>query len=92
VSPEAVGILGGKFSSRGTTSVGFTAKGDFSAKVDLQITGGTGKYKGATGRAVGTGKGNVFAQSFVIDLDGQMVLRQGQAGKNAKGARGRAGR
>jgi hypothetical protein len=68
----------GRFSFPGA-SVGFSPKGDISTKVELQVTGGTGKYEGATGRAVGTGRGNVFTRTFVIDLDGGVVLRRKKA-------------
>jgi hypothetical protein len=79
----------GKFTF-GAGSVGFTLKGEVSAKMDLKITGGTGKYKGATGQAVGTGRANVFAKNFVIDLDGEVELRE-QSGKKGKDTDARSG-
>jgi hypothetical protein len=79
----------GKFTLH-TGSVSFTTKGEVSAKVDLKITGGTGKYKGATGQAVGSGRANVFAKSFVIDLDGDVELRE-QSRKKDKDTDARSG-
>jgi hypothetical protein len=70
----------GAYRFRGA-SVGFSLKGEISTQVDLEVTGGTGKFKGATGRAVGTGRGNVFDQTFVIDLDGQIELKQDRSQK-----------
>jgi hypothetical protein len=68
----------GTFRLRGA-SLGLSPKGEVSTQVDLEVTGGTGRFKGATGRAVGTLRSNVFDQTIVADLDGQVELKQDQS-------------
>jgi hypothetical protein len=73
----------GTYRFRGA-SIGISLKGEVSGQMDFEITGGTGRFKGATGRAVGTGRGNVFDRTFVADLDGQVELKQDQSQKKDK--------
>jgi hypothetical protein len=40
-------------------------------EVDLTITGGTGRFKDASGQAAAVGTANVFSGVFTIDVDGQ---------------------
>ncbi|MBA2431990.1 MAG: hypothetical protein H0V56_07725 [Chthoniobacterales bacterium] len=42
---------------------------------DLNITGGTGRFAGATGQAVSIGRGNIWTGRFTLDLTGSITLR-----------------
>ena len=70
----------GTFRLRGPTTV-ISLKGEVSGQIDFEITGGTGRFKGATGRAVGAGRGNVFDRTFAAEIDGQAELKQDQSQK-----------
>lgn len=43
---------------------------------DLEITGGTGRFNGATGSGVAQGKGNLPALSFALTIDGKIAIRR----------------
>jgi hypothetical protein len=75
----------GTFRLRGPTTV-ISLKGEVSGQIDFEITGGTGRFKGATGRAVGAGRGNVFDRTFAAEIDGQVELKQDQS-QNQEGKR-----
>lgn len=50
----------------------FTPAGDFSAGTDLTVTGGTGRFEGATGRVLAIIKGNVFDLTFGMEFEGKI--------------------
>lgn len=53
-------------------TVAFTQSGNFSFEVILTVTGGTGRFKNATGTGVAVGSGNIFAMSTRIELAGRI--------------------
>lgn len=50
----------------------FSMTGDVSFEMDLEITGGTGRFQNATGSAVAVGTANVMAGTFDIRLKGRI--------------------
>ncbi len=50
----------------------FTLLGDLSFDLDLEITGGTGRFKGATGNATAVGSANIFTGKFSVKLTGEI--------------------
>ncbi len=60
-----------------TSTVPFTVLGDFAFSTDLALTGGTGRFQGATGVAVGFATGNIFTQKFTVGFDGTGALAVG---------------
>jgi hypothetical protein len=53
-------------------ALAFGPTGDLSFNVDLEITGGTGRFKGATGLASAAGRANIFTRTFSIELTGRI--------------------
>jgi hypothetical protein len=51
----------------------FSPTGDLSFEADLRITGGTGRFDGATGQAVSFGTANIFTGAFTIYLRGSIA-------------------
>jgi hypothetical protein len=54
------------------TVIPFSMTGDVSFEMDLEITGGTGRFQYATGSAVAVGTANVMAGKFNIRLNGRI--------------------
>lgn len=50
----------------------FRLNGDVIFDVDLEITGGTGRFASAGGRAAAAGRANIYTGQFQIDFDGEM--------------------
>lgn len=51
-------------------STTFDALGNIGFVADLEITGGTGRFQGATGLGVANGQGNIFTLSFGTSVQG----------------------
>jgi hypothetical protein len=64
----------GVYSFRSST-LSISPAGEVQFVTDLEITGGTGRFTGASGQAVGTGRGNIWTGQFTIDLSGTITLR-----------------
>jgi hypothetical protein len=47
-----------------------TLTGEVQFVAELRITGGTGRFEGATGRGVSVGRGNIWTRQFSLDLNG----------------------
>jgi hypothetical protein len=50
----------------------FQLNGDVVFDVELEITGGTGRFEHASGRAAAAGRANIYTEDFQIDFDGEM--------------------
>jgi hypothetical protein len=53
-------------------AIPFSISGDVSFDLDMEITGGTGRFQHATGSAVATGTANVISGKFNIRLNGRI--------------------
>jgi hypothetical protein len=77
-NPEWIGTLTaangdhifGRYAFRDET-IPFSPTGNISFALDLTITGGTGRFKDASGQAVAVGAANLFSGTFTIEVDGE---------------------
>lgn len=67
----------GEYAFRDDT-IPLSPTGNLSFEVDLQITGGTGRFKYASGQAVAVGTANIFSGAFTIDLSGRFLRGKGR--------------
>jgi len=52
------------------TVLPITLIGEVQFVADLRITGGTGRFEGASGGGVSVGRGNIWTRQFSLDLNG----------------------
>jgi hypothetical protein len=59
-----------------STIMPISVSGDVSFVADLNITGGTGRFKGMRGQAEARGQGNIFTRKFTIEMTGVVSKRK----------------
>lgn len=57
-----------------TPVIALDALGGFAATTDLEITGGTGRFAGASGAATSVVRGSVLTGRFAVELEGRATL------------------
>jgi len=65
-------VIRGRYTFPAAT-IPFTVQGDVIFTTELEITGGTGRFGHATGRATASGHANIFTRGFHITLEGEMT-------------------
>lgn len=66
--------LSGTYTFRATT-LAVSKWGDVTFVADLNVTGGTGRFEGATGHGVSNGRGNIWTRKFIIELNGTLTKK-----------------
>ena len=52
------------------TALPITLTGEVQFVAELRITGGTGRFEGASGHGLSVGRGNIWTRQFSLDLNG----------------------
>ena len=58
-----------------STILPITLTGEVQFVAELRITGGTGRFEGASGGGVSVGRGNIWTRQFSLDLNGVITTR-----------------
>lgn len=64
--------LVGRYTFR-TTDIPVSVTGDFTVLADVDITGGTGRFLGASGRCASVISGNVLTKALTVDFSGALT-------------------
>ena len=58
-----------------STVLPITLTGDVQFVAELKITGGTGRFEGASGQGLSVGRANIWTRQFSIDLNGIITTK-----------------